>query len=116
MASPDLTGCLEPLRRVGRRHSNVHHSDVGLLAFDEGEQSLHVRGLPDDGEAGRLEGRGEGLAEEHGIIGQHDAQGRRSLRHSGETAGALGSGAAAWWNRIDAMMLSAVARQASLSA
>ena len=116
MACPDLTGRLESLGRVGWRHPHIDDGDVRLLPLDEGQQLRHVSGLSDDSEAGRLQGGGEGLAEEHRIIGQDDAEGRAVVDHAGETELTLGSGAPPWWNRIDPMMPSAVGRQASMSA
>ncbi len=59
---------------VGRRHPHVHDRDVGLVRADLAHQVLGVAGLADDVEARLLEQADEALAQQHGVIGDNDAQ------------------------------------------
>ena len=71
----------DPVRRaqalvgVGRRHPHVHDRDVGLVRADLAHQVLGVAGLADDVEAGLLEQAAQALAQQHGVVGDHDTEG-----------------------------------------
>jgi hypothetical protein len=60
---------------VGRRHAHVYHGDVGLVGADLAQQVLRVARLPGDLEAGLLQQARETLAQQHGVLGDHDADG-----------------------------------------
>ena len=57
-----------------RRHPHVDDGDVRAVRADLAQQVLGVAGLARDLEAGLLEQPRETLAQEHGVIGQHDAE------------------------------------------
>jgi hypothetical protein len=59
---------------VGRRHPDVDDGDVGLVGADLAHQVLRVTGLADDVEARLFEQAHETLAQEHGVVGDHDTQ------------------------------------------
>ena len=57
------------------RHAHVDDREVGLVLADQREQRVGVAGAPDDLVAGVLEQAGEALAQEDGVLGDHDAHG-----------------------------------------
>ena len=59
---------------VRRRHPDVDDRDVGLVGADLAQQVLGVAGLADDVEARLFEQAHETLAQQHGVIGDHDTQ------------------------------------------
>ena len=63
----------QPLVGVRRRHAHVDDGDVGLVRADLAEQVLGVAGLAGDLEAGVLQQARETLAQQHGVVGEHDA-------------------------------------------
>ena len=72
---------LDPLVGAGRRHPDVGHDDVGLLALDQLQQRRQVaRG------AGQLHvvvgghQAGDALTEQHVVLGQHDSNSRHRGR------------------------------------
>ena len=60
---------------VGRRHAHVDDREVGLVLGDDGEQRLGVADARDDLVAGVLEQPCEPLAQEHGVLGDHESHG-----------------------------------------
>ena len=64
-----------------RRHADVDDRHVRAVRAHLQHQLVGVPGLADDLEAGVLEQAGDPLAEQHGVLGQHDAHRRlgRSL-------------------------------------
>jgi hypothetical protein len=72
---PDTAGGAQALVRVGRRHANVDHRDVGLMRADLAEQILAVAGLAGDLEARLLQQPRDSLAQQHRILGDHHADG-----------------------------------------
>ena len=66
-------GRAQSLVGMGRRHPHVDHGHVGLVRADLAEQVLRVAGLPDDLEAGILQQPSDPLAQQHGVVGDHDA-------------------------------------------
>ena len=92
---------------VRGRHAHVHDRDVGLVRADLAHQVLGVAGLADDVEARFLEQARETLAQEHGVVGDHDADrvahGREpSGRRSQAAAPGRGRPRAPPWARIRA--------------
>ena len=71
----------DPVRRaqalvgVRRRHPDVDDRDVGLVGADLAHQVLGVAGLAHDLEARFLEQAAQALAQEDGVVGDHDAKG-----------------------------------------
>ena len=74
----DLLGRPQPLIGLRRRHPDVHDRDVRLVHRDVAQQILGVAGLRDDVEAGLHEQPGDSLAQEHRVVGEHDADGDRA--------------------------------------
>ena len=84
MLLADLPGRLHALGGVGRRHPDVDHHQVGLVAGDQRHQLGAVPGLADDLEAGALEQAGQALAEQDVVLGQdHPQPGRRHRQDYG---------------------------------
>jgi hypothetical protein len=69
----DLVRRTQALIGVGRRHPDVDDGDVGAVRADLAQQVLGVPGLAGDLEAGLLEQAREALAQQHGVISEHDA-------------------------------------------
>ena len=59
----------------------------GKRLVDEHEQVLGVAGLPDDLEAVLLEQRRDAFAEQHRVVGEHDAE----RLHRGQRPGSAGN-------------------------
>ena len=57
------------------RHPHVDDREVRLVLADQREQRVGVARAADDLVAGVLEQPGEALAQEHGVLGDHDAHG-----------------------------------------
>ncbi len=74
-SSADLDGRAHALVLVGRRHPDVDDREIGLVLGDGGEERLTVADTRDHGVAGVLEQSCESLAQEHGILGDHDSHG-----------------------------------------
>ena len=81
-SSADLVGRAQALVGVRGRHPHVDHRDVRPVGADLAQQVLGVARLPGDLEARFLEQARETLAQQHGVIGQHDAE---RVSHAGET-------------------------------
>ena len=83
----DLVRGAQALVGVGGRHPDVDDGDVGVVGADLAQQVLGVTGLAGDLEARLLEQAREALAQQHGVVGQHDAKrvthGRDSSRARG---------------------------------
>ena len=73
MALADLLGGAQALVRLRRRHPDVDHRHVGLVHGDVTEQVVGVAGLRHDVEAGVVEQPRHALAEQHGVVGEDDA-------------------------------------------
>ena len=66
-------GGLDPLVGLARRHADVSHDDVGLLALDGGEQRVEVvAGRRDLDLGARLEQAPQALAGEVVVLGEHE--------------------------------------------
>ena len=78
MVLADLLGRPQPLIGLRRRHPDVHDRNVRLVHRDVAQQILGVAGLRDDVEAGLHEQPGDSLAQEHRVVGEHDADGDRA--------------------------------------
>ena len=72
----DLLRRAQPFVGLGRRHPDVDDRDIGLVHRDVAQQVLGVSRLRDDVEAGVPEQARDSLAQEHGVVGEHDADGR----------------------------------------
>ena len=70
----DLVRGAQALVGVRRRHAHVDDGDVGLVGADLAQQVLGVAGLAGDLEARLLEQARETLAQQHGVVGDHDAE------------------------------------------
>src|SRR6188508_1161816 len=79
VGASDLARRLEALGRVGRRHADIDHEDVRARCADELDEPVDPVGLADDLEPAGSERRRDGLAQEHRVIGEDDAQ--RALAH-----------------------------------
>ena len=75
----DLGRRLHALVLVGRRHAHVDDREVGLVLGDDGQQRLGVADARDDLVAGVLEQPREPLAQEHGVLRDHDVAWERDL-------------------------------------
>ena len=81
-----MSGCSARIRCAARspssvcvgRHADVDDGDVGLVRADLAQEVLRVAGLAGDLEAGLLQQARETLAQEHGVLGDHDARWARS--------------------------------------
>jgi hypothetical protein len=62
-----------------RWHLDVHDRDVGLVRSDLEQQILGGAALPDDLESGLVEQAGDAFAQEHRVVGEDDADWRRSF-------------------------------------
>ena len=74
MLGADLVRGAQALVGVRRRHPHVDDGDVGLVGADLAQQVLGVARLAGDLEARLLEQPRETLAQQHGVIGEHDAE------------------------------------------
>src|SRR5581483_526007 len=74
MALADLAGRAQALVRVGGRHPDVHHRHVRAVRADLQEQLLGGARLPDHLEPGVREQARDPLAQEDGVLGDHDAR------------------------------------------
>ena len=61
---------------LGRRHLDVDDRDVGLVRADLQQQILGRAALADDLESLALEQAGDALAQQHGVVGEDDADRR----------------------------------------
>ena len=88
VALADLLGGAQPLVRLRRRHPDVDHGHVRLVHGDVTEQVVGVAGLRDDVEAGVVEQPRDALAQQHGVVGEDDADraSRRGAREAREVA------------------------------
>src|SRR6266511_4670882 len=75
MVLPDPIGRDESLVRVGGWHLDVDDGNVRPPTLDEGEERLGIAGLACDLEPGVREDPRDTLADERGVIGDHDAHG-----------------------------------------
>ena len=73
MPLADLARGPQPLVGVRRRHPDVDDRDVRAVGAHLQHQLLGVARLPDDLEARVLEQPRDPLAQEHRVVGQHDA-------------------------------------------
>ena len=90
----DAVGRAQALVGVRRRHAHVDHRDVRVVGADLAQQVLGVAGLARDLEPGLLEQARETLAQEHGVVGDHDAEGCGGVGHTGISARSLVPGPA----------------------
>ena len=74
MVGADLVRGAQALVGVGGRHPHVDDGDVRPVRADLAQQVLGVAGLAGDLEARLLQQPREALAQQHGVIGQHDAE------------------------------------------
>ena len=65
---------------VGRRHADVDDRNVGLVHGHVAQQVVGRPGLADDDEADFLEQPHDPFAQEHRVVGDHDAPARAELR------------------------------------
>ena len=82
---------VEPLCGVRRRHSDVGHHEIRLLAADHLEQLRPVTGLGDDLETRTFEQAGQPLAQKHIVVGHHNADRIRHRTSSQFFAGRAGN-------------------------
>ena len=75
MGAADLGRRARALVVVVGRHAHVDDRELGLVLADQREQRVGVARPADDLVAGVLEQPGEALAQEHGVLGDHDAHG-----------------------------------------
>ena len=75
MRRANLDGCAHAFVLVGRRHADVDDREVGIVLGDDGEQRLGVADAGDDVVTGVLEQAGEALAQEDGVLRDHDPHG-----------------------------------------
>ena len=71
----DLDGGPHPLVLVGRRHAHVDDREVGLVLGDDGEQRLGIADASEHRVPGVLQQPCEPLAQEHGVLGDHESHG-----------------------------------------
>src|SRR5438034_3431927 len=71
MLLPDLLRSAEPFVGVGRRHADVYHRDVRVVAPDFQHQLVGVSGLAHDLETSFFENSGDAFPKEDGIVGDH---------------------------------------------
>ena len=83
----DPVGGAQALVGVGRRHPDVDHRDVGMVGSDLAQQILGVAGLAGHFEAGFLEQARQTLAQQHGVVGDHDTD--FGVTHTGISARSL---------------------------
>src|SRR5262249_18968166 len=69
----------QALVRVGRRHADVHDRDIGALLLHLAKQLVRVARLANDFEPRLGEQTRHSLAQEHGVVGDHDTQGISAL-------------------------------------
>ena len=74
MVGADLVGGAQALVGVRGRHPHVDDGDVGPVGADLAQQVLGVARLAGDLEARLLQQACETLAQQHGVISQHDAE------------------------------------------
>src|SRR6187455_670776 len=72
---PDLGGRAHALVLVRRRHAYVDDREIRLVLGDDGHERLGVSDAGDDRVTGILEQPRDPLAEEHGVVGDHDSHG-----------------------------------------
>ena len=72
----DLASGGESLHRMGRRHPDVHHRNVGTQSPDRLEQRVRLAHLGNDVEPLQPEELGDAGAQQHAVVGQHYPHGR----------------------------------------
>lgn len=70
----DHLGGVQALGRVGGRHPDIGHHQVGDRVPDQGEQLATVTGLPDDGETRAGQQARHTFPKQHVVIGDDDAR------------------------------------------
>ena len=70
----DRLGGAHALVGARRRHADVDDGDVGRLVGHVLEQLVRAPGLGDDPHAGLFEQAGDAVADEHGVVGEDDAE------------------------------------------
>ena len=71
----DRDGRLQALVVVARRHPHVDDGEVRLVLGYDGEQRVRITDARHDFVAGVFEKTGEALAQQHGVLGDHDSHG-----------------------------------------
>ena len=75
MLATDLGGRAGPLVVVVGRHAHVDDREVGRVLLHERQQRVRVSGAADDLVPVVLDQAGQSLAQERGVLGDHDAHG-----------------------------------------
>ena len=79
VARADLLRRDQSLVRVRRRHSDVDDHHVRLVRVHLSEQLIRVVGLRHDVEPALAQERGDALAHEHVVVGDHDPHGSSAV-------------------------------------
>src|SRR4051795_4452798 len=79
VAPANLVRRPDSLVGLGGRHADVHKRHVGLVLVDRGDQLVGVVGLGDDVDAFAAQERGDALAHQPAVVGDHDSHGSSAV-------------------------------------